>query len=240
MSRGTVARKRGRPPLLTREQILAASIELLQESPLDLFTMQSVSRKLNVAPMTLYGYFPSRDSLLQSVAEDVFRRLDVTSVRQIRDWRERVRLWCHIVHTQLILIPELVRLINQPSQLNSTWLEAAAPLCEALLDARFTEERALVYTRWISRNLIGLSLFEGYLDSAVHAVPQDHMGVLHTKLTPDTYELYSRVGPHAYGMDNRQLFSLSVESWIATLESEHARFSADLVASQAQLTKTAN
>lgn len=222
MSRVTTARKRGRPPLLTREQVLAASVELLQEAPLDAFTMQSVAKKLNVAPMTLYGYFPSRDALLQSVAEDVFGRLNVTSVRQVRDWRERVRLWCHIVHTQLIEIPELVRLINQPSQLNSTWLEASAPLCEAMLDARFSDERALFFTRWISRNLIGLSLFEGYMDAAVHQTPREHQGLLHAKLSPETYELYARVGPHAFGMDTRQLFKLSVESWITTLEQELA------------------
>lgn len=222
MIKGPAPRKRGRPPLLSRAQILNISIEHLKDAPLEMFTMQSVSRRLEVAPMTLYGYFPSRDALLQAVAEDVFGRLDVESVRQIRDWREKVRLWCHIVHSQLILIPELVRLIHDPSRLTPAWIATSAPLFEALLDAPFAEEDAHFYTRWISRGLLGLTLFEGYLDKAI-APP---VGADITSLTdgvPSSQLRYMELSRSLPETDSRRLFQISVESWIATLEHEFAQ-----------------
>ena len=217
MAQSPTTAKRGRPPLLTKKQAVHAASSILAELPLEAFTMANVAERLSVAPMTLYGYFPSRDALLQAVAEEVFSTIDVSTVRQIRDWRERVRLWCYLIYKQLSSQPHLSRLICEPTQLLPAWQEIATPMIEALRDAHLTGEQPLHFAQWLSRNVVAAALFESFLSPAV-----EFRDALHRQ----DPALISAAANQAHGyvlglgdpLDADALIEISIDSWVRTIE----------------------
>ena len=61
---------------LTRENIVAAALEMTDASDgLDAVTVRSLAARLNVGAMTLYGYFRSKEDILDAVADHVMGSL---------------------------------------------------------------------------------------------------------------------------------------------------------------------
>ena len=62
-------RRRGRPPKLSVPAIVAAAIELLDREGPDALTMRRLGAELGVEAMSLYRHVPSRDALLDALAD---------------------------------------------------------------------------------------------------------------------------------------------------------------------------
>lgn len=54
---------------LSRERIVAAALELVDERGLEGLTMRALGRKLGVEAMALYHYFPSKGALIEAIGE---------------------------------------------------------------------------------------------------------------------------------------------------------------------------
>jgi len=69
-------RKAGRPsrPLVSREQLLEAALELLEEGGLQAVTMRALGKRLGVNPMAAYHYFESKEAVLVAAAGLRYRR----------------------------------------------------------------------------------------------------------------------------------------------------------------------
>lgn len=66
---------------LSREDIVAAALEMSDASTgLDDVTVRSLAARLNVGAMTLYGYFRSKDEILDAVADHVMGSIDMRDV----------------------------------------------------------------------------------------------------------------------------------------------------------------
>lgn len=74
---------------LTRDLIVAAALDLVDEYGLELFSMRRLARRLGVAVMALYRYFPARDDLLADLARHIFDA-PVPDSPDGGDWRERL------------------------------------------------------------------------------------------------------------------------------------------------------
>src|SRR5437660_6163927 len=81
--------RRGRRPRLTREQLARTALELIDRHGLDAFTMQRLAQHAGVGTMTLYGYFRSKDELLQAVVDAAVRPAERPSIEG--DWQEQMR-----------------------------------------------------------------------------------------------------------------------------------------------------
>ena len=71
---GNKRRSRGQ---LSRDLVLDAALELIDEVGLKGLTMRALANALDCAPMTLYSYVSDRDDLLQGVLGLVIKRLDL-------------------------------------------------------------------------------------------------------------------------------------------------------------------
>jgi AcrR family transcriptional regulator len=80
-------RSGGRPPVISREKILAAARSL----PLDALTMPLVASKLGVNAAALYYHFESRGALMAALSSLIVADFDVAPVdpRRWRVWLER-------------------------------------------------------------------------------------------------------------------------------------------------------
>ena len=54
---------------LSRDRIVAAALDLVDEQGLEGLTMRALGRKLGVEAMALYHYFPSKDALIEAIGE---------------------------------------------------------------------------------------------------------------------------------------------------------------------------
>ncbi|QOC93412.1 TetR/AcrR family transcriptional regulator [Micromonospora craniellae] len=76
--RGRLPSKRAK---LSREDIIVAALEMSDAAPdLDAVTIRSLAHRLNVGTMTLYGYFRSKEDLLDAVADHVMGTLRMPDV----------------------------------------------------------------------------------------------------------------------------------------------------------------
>ncbi len=75
--------RRGRPPQISKEQIVEAAVEI----GLDSFSIQGIADRLGVTPPALYSHVSGRDEIVGLVAADLIARLDVPADDHT-DWRE--------------------------------------------------------------------------------------------------------------------------------------------------------
>ncbi|GAA4404265.1 TetR/AcrR family transcriptional regulator [Tsukamurella soli] len=61
--------RKGRPPKVNREQVVAAAAEILSTAGPSAFSMRTLAAKLDISPMGIYHYFDSKNDLLGAVLE---------------------------------------------------------------------------------------------------------------------------------------------------------------------------
>lgn len=80
-------------PALSRRELAAAAIELIERDGLDALTMRRLASELGFAPMSLYTHVRSRDDLIDALVEQLIERLGLGDDDPVgtADWRELVR-----------------------------------------------------------------------------------------------------------------------------------------------------
>ena len=80
-----------RPPApLDRERIIAAAIALADEGGLAAVSVRKVAARLGAGPMRLYGYFATKDDLLDLMVDEV--HAEILPPEPPGDWREALRV----------------------------------------------------------------------------------------------------------------------------------------------------
>jgi AcrR family transcriptional regulator len=77
-------------PVLTRERIVQAAVELIERKGPAALSMRAVAAQLGVAVMSLYNHVPNKAALMEGVAEYVVAGLDLVP-SGTGDWRAEAR-----------------------------------------------------------------------------------------------------------------------------------------------------
>src|SRR3954447_9957724 len=86
----------GRPAALTREQVLFAAMDIIDEEGVEALTMRRLGQALDRNPMGIYRHAADKDALLDGVLERVASELDVSGGSDVdRDWEAAL---CRIAH----------------------------------------------------------------------------------------------------------------------------------------------
>ncbi len=107
----TTAKRRGRPPKLSREQVLDAALRLLRRHGQGGVTMRAVAEALGVAPMSLYTHVRDKADLLVGVAGCALESLNL-EVGKRPSWRDEIRAWANSLRRQLLAYPDVVSLLG--------------------------------------------------------------------------------------------------------------------------------
>ncbi|MFI2777930.1 TetR/AcrR family transcriptional regulator [Streptomyces sp. ALB3] len=75
---------------LTREQIVAAAIELLDAEGVEALSMRKLGTRLSAAATSLYRHVANKDELIELVVDDVYGELEVPPASDGARWREAV------------------------------------------------------------------------------------------------------------------------------------------------------
>src|SRR5512139_2045534 len=76
------------PPGLSRERIVSAAVELLDEEGLRTLSMRRIAARLDAAHMSLYWHVPTKGALLELVLDEVFGEVAIPP--EDLDWPDRL------------------------------------------------------------------------------------------------------------------------------------------------------
>jgi AcrR family transcriptional regulator len=156
----------GRPAALTREQVLVAALEIIDQDGVEALTMRRLGQALDRNPMGIYRHAADKDALLDGVVEYVLSEL-VVSREPVRvdesgdddagngdeDWETTLRHTAHAFRRIALVHPNAVpllvtRSVTGPLALRPLGtLRPLEELLEVLIGAGFDPHGALHATR---------------------------------------------------------------------------------------------
>jgi AcrR family transcriptional regulator len=92
--------------VLTREAILAAALELVDEAGIEALSMRRLATRLGVDPMSIYHHLPNKAAIVSGLVGLVFSTM--APVPADGAWPERVRTWARAYLDLALAHPHLV------------------------------------------------------------------------------------------------------------------------------------
>jgi TetR/AcrR family transcriptional regulator, tetracycline repressor protein len=125
-------------PGLTRDRIVAAALDLVDDAGLDGLSMRKLAARLGVDPMALYRHIADKQALLGALCDHLIEGL--APVDPDGPWEPQLRRLAEELHAAMLARPALVPvLVGAP--LTPAAVEAAGPIA-ALLRAHGLDARA--------------------------------------------------------------------------------------------------
>ena len=150
-----VKTRAGRRPGLSRRQVTAAALEIVDREGLDALTMQRLADALGVGTMTLYGYVRSKDELLDAVVDAAVEGVEPLSGEG--SWRERGRELATVAYRMLARHPALVQIRLRQPVLRPEALRFGEAAMGILLDAGFDKREAAQSYRLLFTYVVGFA-----------------------------------------------------------------------------------
>lgn len=100
----------GRPYITDQDEIVGFALDILRSgrSPL---TIRLLAKELGVGTGLIYNYFPSKDHLLNAVAERALSEL-WCACDSAKNWELTLRQWMHNFYDALLESPDLARVLE--------------------------------------------------------------------------------------------------------------------------------
>lgn len=143
-------RRRGRPPRLTKDQILDAGLSLVRSEGAGGLTARALAERIGASPMALYGHFESKQALLSEIASHAVEQMTLRVPRQ-GDWRTILGSWLRSIRREFRAHPELLPLLAGEGICSRYLLASFARVVDALGDTglgRAAAVRAVEGSMW--------------------------------------------------------------------------------------------
>jgi len=138
----TTPSKRGRPGprrALTEDEILDATLQLLDEGGANGASVRGIAAKVGVAPNAVYTYFPDKDAVIRALVERLFSEIDHGDFAdRARPWRKRVESLAVELRARLAAHPGAVTLMIGQPRTGPHALALGERLLELFADAGLT------------------------------------------------------------------------------------------------------
>jgi AcrR family transcriptional regulator len=155
------ARKAGRRPRVSREQVLDAALALADEGGLSAVTMGSVGARLGVEAMSLYRHIGNKEEMLDGLVDRVFAEIEVPA--DAPDWRQALRRRAISVHDALRRHPWAIGLMESRAQPGPATLGHHDEMLGLLFRAGFAGGRAVRVYNLLDSYIYGFALQEATL-----------------------------------------------------------------------------
>lgn len=164
----------------SREQVVAVALELADTRGLDALSMRSLAERVGIPTMTLYGYFRSKDELLDAIVDHAVG--DEPFETRGGDWQEELKAVVHAARRGLLAHPSLVELRVRRPVLRPEALRFAETLLRILRGAGFEVKEAALGFRLVFTYTLGFAALSpagstaadrGAARAALAALPAD-------------------------------------------------------------------
>ena len=210
-------RRRGRPPRVSRDQILAAALGIIDANGLEQLTMRRLGAELDVDPMTIYGHIPDKAALFDGLAELVLA--EVTLPGRTGEWAHDFRAAAHAARATLLAHPHIIPLLGTRPPVTPPAFALWEALTSILLEAGLSEERAADGVDCLGRLLIGHALAEAGQPPGgdVGGGEEEHRQA-QADLPAARYPALSRVQQASIVHDPGRIFELALDGLILALQ----------------------
>jgi AcrR family transcriptional regulator len=216
----TKPRAVGRPARLSREAILAASIELLESESVEAFTLARVARKLDTVSMALYNYFPSREALINAVADDVCMRFKMPRTRAGQPWQKTLRAWLDGLRTLAEQQPVILQVLGIDGKTTAGWLRVSIHVSRTLYNEGMRGRALALNSYLFCSHAVALVMFENVEASFHSTLSLSHLD----ELEPDEQNfLLEQLRPYHVKLSRNEVLEAGFDQLIGMLELELAK-----------------
>lgn len=215
MGASETTRKRGRGGTLTREEIIAAAVEISTAEGPAAVSFRSLGARLNVVGTALYRHFRDKDELMLALADQIFV--------EIAERFEPGEDWAADLHR----MAELGREVGRRHAVTLAWLgyrntggpgdqAVALDVLRTMLRAGLTQEQAAFHHELFTDMLMGLLTVEAMresLDPETRRRDDDGLAALYANIAREEPRL-SRIPSIAIATDEDALFAAQIDLYI--------------------------
>jgi TetR/AcrR family tetracycline transcriptional repressor len=200
---GKANNKRGKPPVLTEDQIVDAALNVIRSEGLEALSMRRLSRELGRSAMAAYWYVDDKQQLLNLVAKKMLSEVSLPDPES-EPWEAQLRQVVADIDAKLREHPGIAEILLQ--RMLSTERRLMNGIIEILESAGFEGPEV-----FLSYAMIHTYLFGRY------------QVVLHADELPDQDQIddfddtVARLTPHLAGLRGRDFFSYGIDTIIAGL-----------------------
>lgn len=154
-------RKRDQPAL-SREQIVAEAVRLLDVEGIDALSMRRLGTALNAGATSLYRHVANRDELIELVVDEVYGEISVPSVADPAHWRESAVAGAQSVRAMILRHPWMASLLGAVglSYLGPNVMRLNERLLAVFVDAGFPGDEAPKAISAVVAYVIGMGTSE--------------------------------------------------------------------------------
>ena len=216
------SRRRGRPPLISRERVLATALQIADERGLEDLTMRRLGAELGVDPMTVYHHVADKAALFDGIVGHVYSEIEIPPVSG--DWSTDLRTIMNAARATLLGHPNVVALLGTRPAIAEPAFDLMEAITSLLLKAGFDELLAADGFDCAGRLVIGHVLAEAGRPPGgeVGGGEVEHHAAQES-LAADRYPGLAAVQRAGVGHDPDRLFELAVDGLILSLEARRAR-----------------
>lgn len=100
-------------PALTREQIIAKAIEILDAEGIEALSMRRLGAELNAGATSMYRHVANKEQLLELAVDEVYGEVVVPELTDRSQWREGLRAIAHSIRSALLSHRWMVSLLGE-------------------------------------------------------------------------------------------------------------------------------
>jgi len=178
-----VTRARSRHPL-TREQILAAALELADEGGVEAISMRRLGQVLGFEAMSLYHHVANKGDVLDGILDLVLAETEAPSAEE--EWDAAVRKSAISVHQAFRRHGWAATLVMSPTHIRPARLRYMDALLGRLRAAGFSADETYHAYHVLDGHIFGFSLWEASYSFTAEEVATFEQRFTQT-ITPETY-----------------------------------------------------
>ena len=183
-------RRGGRPPQLSRRDVITAAITVIDAEGLAALTMRRLATELGVTAMSLYRHVPNRDALLSAVV-DMLAAAAITDLDDGWSWRRAVQEFAGGYRAMLLRHPRAVPLLATHPVTIETGLALIDGVLRRFDAAGIGRDQALTVVQSVTVYTLGHALAQ------VGAPSEDDVPAGPVASTADYYQQWYEAGLQA-------------------------------------------
>jgi TetR/AcrR family transcriptional regulator, tetracycline repressor protein len=137
---------------LTRERIIIAAVDLVDQAGLEALSMRKLGAALGVEAMSLYNHVDNKDDVLDGILEAVLCTVEAPDPSL--PWQVRLRSLSHEFRRVSLGHPGVLPMFSS-RRMSPEGFRAIASIHEILRDAGFSDERAVDAFVYVSSFILG-------------------------------------------------------------------------------------
>jgi AcrR family transcriptional regulator len=151
---------------LSRDRVLHAAINLVDEGGIESLSMRKLGQALGVEAMSLYNHVANKDAILDGIVDLVMSEIELPSAEE--DWESAIRKCAISAHEALVRHPWACNLIMSSTRVRPARLRYLESLLRRLREVGFSAEETYHAYHALDSHILGFTLWQ-----VGHVMPGD-------------------------------------------------------------------